>query len=128
MLCSAAYSTTSAGAQVFTIIYALVGIGLLASCVDAASRFILALTTAAQVRRDKQPPTATGEARIALGATVVVWILFAGVFSQLQADTDVPWTFFEALYFCFVTSTTIGLGDSEFNPFKLPHHQRRGSH
>ncbi|KAL7791847.1 hypothetical protein V8C37DRAFT_381529 [Trichoderma ceciliae] len=61
-----------------------------------------------------QAKTSTRRKWMALGISVLVWLVFwmAGAVVFMQAEKRYQgWTYFESFYFCFIAWTTIGYGD-----------------
>ncbi|KAJ3602780.1 hypothetical protein NHX12_030528 [Muraenolepis orangiensis] len=100
------------GGKVFCMAYATLGIPL--TLVTFQSLGERMNTLVRLLLRHAQRRAGLREARVSPGSTVLAGLLFCGgtlcagaaAFSRLEG-----WTFFHAFYYCFVTLTTVGLGD-----------------
>lgn len=100
--------------KAFCIFYALLGIPVTLFFLSLVVRKIMALVTRRPVaylhRRWAMPVSklaAIHAACLAVFMTVVLVFIPAWIFTGLERD----WDFLESLYFCFISLTTIGLGD-----------------
>ena len=101
--------------RLFCIVYALIGIPMTATLLSAmVNRWVRCV----EIMNDVMTRYLAGyelEARLVhvlctffviILASAVAFIIPAFLFAKLEG-----WTYFEALYFCFITMTTVGLGD-----------------
>ncbi|KAA0184536.1 hypothetical protein HAZT_HAZT003339 [Hyalella azteca] len=107
--------TTIEGGKVFCIAFALMGIPmtfiLLTALVDQIVRPIIwCLRRLEILLRQRQKPLNIQMIHFALISSVF-FVLFliipAAIFSSIEKD----WTFLDGFYYCFISLTTIGLGD-----------------
>lgn len=107
------YATSTLRGQVFTVCFALVGIGVAGVALDSTSRMLLGVATAIHSKVSKSRLTSTQELKIALLMVLPVLSVFALGFTVLEG-----WSFVDSFYFVWVTASTIGLGD--FVPSTVP--------
>ncbi|XP_030196046.1 potassium channel subfamily K member 1 [Gadus morhua] len=104
----------SDGGKAFCVLYSLVGIPITLLFLSAVVQRLMVVVTRRPVayfhRRWGVSRARLAAAHAAcLAALAAVFLLFipAGVFVAVEQD----WSFLEALYFCFISLSTIGLGD-----------------
>lgn len=107
------YSTATLGGQFFSLCFGFIGIGIVALALDSVSRLYLVLATKLAAAATRRPITTKGEIGVGLLVAVVLNLIGAAVFTELQAGSEVEWSYVESLYFVVVTVTSVGLGDSE---------------
>ncbi|XP_050693919.1 potassium channel subfamily K member 1-like [Eriocheir sinensis] len=104
--------------RVFCILYGFVGIPLTLSVIQALGTFF-ANGASSVYQRLRRVVTCTpleslkkkgsrGAAVVGAVGALLVYLAVGGAFFTLWEE---DWTFFEGFYFCFITMTTIGLGD-----------------
>ncbi|XP_068229250.1 potassium channel subfamily K member 15-like [Palaemon carinicauda] len=111
---------STAGGRIFCMIFALIGIPLTLSGIAVIGDIlasVLPLKTLQRLlpERVRAPllkwfGSGTGQAvAMVLGAVIslLVFIALGGAFFMWRED----WTFMESIYFCFISTTTIGFGD-----------------
>lgn len=101
-----AHAQTSLG-QLATIVFALVGIPLMGYALAQVARLHLS-SSIWVLRRVGSVHVTTGRQMVVLLWFLLAAFLFGGalVFSYLES-----WSYFEGLYFCFATLSTVGFGD-----------------
>lgn len=104
----------SNGGKAFCIFYSLLGIPVTLFFLSAAVQWIMSVVTRRPLsyfhRRWAMSKSHLGvihAAFLAFITTLIFVIIPAWIFVALEED----WNFLEALYFCFISLTTIGLGD-----------------
>jgi hypothetical protein len=105
---------TTTGGKAFVVTYALFGFGLfgyaIALIVQRYSRWLNSIVMAEAIGKRKSCLSNRLEyVRISSGVLLMYWLL-GGIFFYLT-ERDRGWTVIDALYFCFVSITTIGFGD-----------------
>lgn len=100
--------------KAFCIFYALCGIPVTLFLLSLLVKRIMSVVTQRPVayfhRRWGMPASRLAAAHatcLAVLMTVVLLFIPAGIFTSLEKD----WDFLESLYFCFISLSTIGLGD-----------------
>ncbi|GFN75376.1 potassium channel subfamily k member 9 [Plakobranchus ocellatus] len=103
------YPATNFG-RLLTIAYSCVGIPLFLVCIAILGTIMARGFKAAAVHLFGSSVTESGVAYIPLkvSASVMIIYLLIGAFLFQQGG---KWGFFESFYFCFITLSTIGLGD-----------------
>jgi len=117
----------SDGGKIFCIVYSLVGIPMTLILLTAfVERLLIPTTFVLGVLNSRlghlYQPFNIRILHLCLLAAVLLLVFFtipAIIFANLEDD----WTFLDALYYCFISLTTIGLGD--FVPGDQPHQQYR---
>ncbi|XP_034050671.1 potassium channel subfamily K member 1-like [Thalassophryne amazonica] len=106
----------SDGGKAFCIFYSLIGIPVTLFFLSAVvQRLMVVLTQQPLSYLHRQWAMVISKSKLAaihaMCLTIIMAILFllipAGIFASLEKD----WNFLESLYFCFISLTTIGLGD-----------------
>ncbi|XP_037073548.1 potassium channel subfamily K member 6-like [Pollicipes pollicipes] len=105
----------SEGGKVFCIAFALIGIPLTLVMLSAFVEKLMVLSTAALQWLNGRlghahPPLTVRLLHLALVGALVVGLAFlapAAVFWMLEEG----WTFLDSVYYCFISLTTVGLGD-----------------
>ncbi|XP_049642603.1 potassium channel subfamily K member 6 [Suncus etruscus] len=102
------------GGKAFTIAFALLGVPLTMLLLTASAQRLALLFTRAplawlSLRWGWHPRRAARWHLVALLAVIVAtcFLLPAAIFASLEAN----WSFLDAIYFCFISLSTIGLGD-----------------
>ncbi|XP_075889621.1 potassium channel subfamily K member 1-like [Nelusetta ayraudi] len=96
--------------KAFCIFYALCGIPVTLFLLSLLVKRIMSVVTqrpVAYFHRRWGVPAAAHATCLAVLMAVVLLFIPAGIFTSLERD----WDFLESLYFCFISLSTIGLGD-----------------
>ena len=101
---------TSPG-RFFTIIYSVLGIPLTLVCIGMMGTIMARGFKAVAVFLFEDVVTEDGEAYIPLKVSLGVMFGYLFLGAVLFRSVEPKWTFLEAFYFCFITLSTIGLGD-----------------
>ncbi|XP_028921146.1 potassium channel subfamily K member 6 [Ornithorhynchus anatinus] len=104
----------SDGGKAFSIFFALVGVPFTMLVFTATAQRLSALCTAAPLTRlrlrlgwDRRQLARCHLVLLLLAVLTLFFLVPAAVFAHLEE----AWTFLDAFYFCFISLTTIGLGD-----------------
>lgn len=93
--------------QLATIVFALVGIPIMGYTLVQVARLVFWLT-ALFLLRVCGIRVATPRSQMLVLWSLLLVLLFGGAFVYTLLE---PWSYFEALYFCFATLSTVGFGD-----------------
>ena len=101
----------SSPGRLLTIIYSVIGIPLTLVCLGMLGTIMARGFKALAVFLFEDVVTEEGEAYIPLKVSLGVMFGYLFLGAILFRTVEPSWTFLESFYFCFVTLSTIGLGD-----------------
>ena len=101
--------------RLFSMVYAVIGIPMTATLLSAmVSKWLLCIDFASArikqsfwyTRLDPHTAQMLGTLTVITVSALIAFILPAFIFAHIES-----WTYFESLYFSFITMTTVGIGD-----------------
>ncbi|RUS73801.1 hypothetical protein EGW08_018440 [Elysia chlorotica] len=102
---------TSSPGRVATIVYSVVGIPLTLVCLGMMGTIMARGFKFVAVFLFEDVVTEEGEAYIPLRVSLGVMFSYLFLGAVLFKSVEPAWTFLESFYYCFITLSTIGLGD-----------------